>query len=71
MAKLKTRKALLKRIKITGRGKILRRPARQDHFNAKDPGQKTQAKRQSRKISPTSKRIFKNIPLFLMTNYND
>jgi large subunit ribosomal protein L35 len=64
MPKLKTKKALLKRIKITGRGKILRRPTHQDHFNAKDSGQKTRAKRQSREISPADKRILKNIPLF-------
>lgn len=34
----KTNKALSKRIKITGRGKILKRPPHQNHFNAKESG---------------------------------
>jgi ribosomal protein L35 len=55
MAKLKTRKALLKRIKVTGRGKILRRPVHQSHFNAKDSGQKTRSKRKSRKLKLINK----------------
>lgn len=62
MTKLKTRKALLKRIKITGRGKLLHRPGGQDHFNAKDSGQQTQAKRKKQKLSSAGQRIFKNIP---------
>lgn len=33
---MKTRKALLKRFKITKRGKFIRRPSGQDHFNAKE-----------------------------------
>lgn len=66
MAKLKTRKALLKRIKITSRRKILRRPLNQDHFNAKDSGNKTRAKRKKQRISPAEKRILKHIPLFLI-----
>ena len=46
MAKLnKTKKALRKRVKITGSGKILKRPPRQNHFNAKDSGNKTRQKR--------------------------
>ena len=49
MAKLmhgaKTKKALLKRIKITGSGKIMKRPPGQNHFNAKDSGNKTRQKR--------------------------
>lgn len=35
----KTNKSFLKRIKITGRGKLMKRPPHQDHFNAKEPGQ--------------------------------
>lgn len=33
---MKTRKAVLKRFKITKRGKFIRRPSGQDHFNAKE-----------------------------------
>lgn len=40
----KTKKALLKRIKITGTGKILKRPPGQNHFNAKDSGTNGQRK---------------------------
>ena len=35
----KTNKSFLKRIKITGKGKVLKRPPGQDHFNAKESGQ--------------------------------
>lgn len=41
---IKTNKSLRKRIKITGSGKILKRPPGQNHFNAKDNGQKGQRK---------------------------
>lgn len=43
--KLKTNKATLKRIKITGNKKILRRRANQGHFNAKNSGDDTRDKR--------------------------
>jgi ribosomal protein L35 len=36
---MKTKKALTKRIKITGGRKIMKRPPGQNHFNAKDSGQ--------------------------------
>lgn len=45
MNKLKTRKAVLKRIKITGRKKIMKRPLNQSHFNAKESGNKRRSKR--------------------------
>lgn len=41
----KTNKSLLKRIKITGSGKIMKRPPHQNHFNAKDSGKETRRKR--------------------------
>jgi ribosomal protein L35 len=46
MAKtLKTKKALRKRIKITGTGKLLKRKPHQNHFNAKESGNRTRGKR--------------------------
>ncbi len=42
---MKTKKALLKRIKVTGRGKILKRRSHQSHFNAKESGNVTRSKR--------------------------
>jgi len=41
----KTNKSILKRLKITGNKKILRRKTKQNHFNAKETGQKTGSKR--------------------------
>lgn len=41
----KTNKSFLKRIKITGTGKILKRPPGQNHFNAKASGQQTRNKK--------------------------
>jgi len=40
----KTNKMLAKRIKITSTGKILKRSPGQNHFNAKDSGNKGRAK---------------------------
>ena len=40
----KTNKSLLKRIKITGTGKVMKRSPGQNHFNAKDSGIKGQRK---------------------------
>ncbi len=41
----KTNRSLLKRIKITGTGKILKRYNHQNHFNAKESGNVTRGKR--------------------------
>ena len=54
----KTRKAILKRFKITKRGKVLRRPTGLDHYRAKKPGKKI---RKSRKWIEVSKSEAKKI----------
>ena len=41
----KTKKALSKRIKITGTGKIMKRPPGQNHFNSKATGDQSRDKR--------------------------
>jgi len=41
----KTKKALLKRVKVTGGGKVMKRHPNQGHFNAKDSGNQTRNKR--------------------------
>lgn len=61
MPKLKTRKALLKRIKITGRKKILARKTHQGHFNAKESGNQTRNKRRDNIISPADSRKIRKI----------
>lgn len=50
MKKNKTRKSINKRFKVTGTGKIFKRPVGQNHFNAKDSGNKTRKKRKLEKI---------------------
>jgi ribosomal protein L35 len=42
---MKTNKSMMKRIKITGTGKIMKRPPGQNHFNAKASGQQSRNKR--------------------------
>ena len=43
--KIKTHKAMSKRVKITKRGTLLKRKAGQDHFNTRDTGKVTRNKR--------------------------
>ena len=43
--KLKTHKTIAKRIRVTKSGKLLKRKAGQDHFNARESGNVTRAKR--------------------------
>jgi large subunit ribosomal protein L35 len=38
MPKIKTKKALSKKVKITKSGKVLRRKTGQNHYNSKDTG---------------------------------
>ncbi len=45
MPKMKTKKTLVKKIKVSNSGKVLRRKTGQNHFNAKDTGSETRAKR--------------------------
>jgi len=52
MPKLKTRKSVSKRFKITGSGKIKRRSTGQNHFNARDEGKSTRAKRKDGIVTP-------------------
>ena len=60
--KLKTRKSLSKRFKVTKTGKILRRATGQDHFRAKKSGNTKRAKRKWVEVSkPEAKKIKKLI----------
>ncbi len=56
MPKLKTSKAVAKRLRITRTGKIIKRSAGQDHFNANEGGKKKRNKRSDRIVSATQKR---------------
>lgn len=59
---MKTKKALLKRFKITKNGKILRRLTGQNHYRSKKTGEK---KRKGRKWLPLAKNEAKRIRKFL------
>lgn len=48
---IKTSKALAKRVKVTGRGKLLVRPKGQNHFNAKNSGKEGRRKRHFLELS--------------------
>ena len=54
--KLKTHKALLKRVHITSSGKVLKRHAGQNHFNARDSGKVTRNKRRDQTVSSAHKK---------------
>ncbi len=58
----KTKKALTKRFKITGTGKILRRASGQNHYRAKKTGQE---RRKGRKWIAISKSETKRIKRYL------
>jgi ribosomal protein L35 len=57
--KIKTRKAIAKRFKITKREKIIARTANQDHFNSRESGNVTRRKRRDKKITSGVKKSIK------------
>ena len=58
----KTNKSLTKRIRITKIGKLLVRKPGQDHFNAKEKGQKQIAGKRQSEIFLKNKEIGKYLP---------
>jgi len=57
---VKTRKSILKRFKITKKGKILRRAIGQDHYRAKKAAKKKRLKRKWVRVSkPEAKKLKK------------
>lgn len=61
----KTNKSFLKRIKITGRGKLMKRPPGQGHFNAKESGDSARQKK-GQKMAPKS--LMRNAKALLQSN---
>ncbi len=59
--KLKTHKALSKRVTITKTGKVIKRRAGQDHFNSKEPGKITRKKRRDQEFSSAHARAIKTL----------
>ena len=60
MPKLKTRKTISKRVKLTKSGKIKTRKAGQDHFNARASGKKTRNKRRDKTLGKSNTPNIKN-----------
>jgi large subunit ribosomal protein L35 len=45
MPKLKTHKSVVKKVRLTKKGKVMRRKTGQNHYNSKDNGQEGRVKR--------------------------
>lgn len=56
---MKTNKTIAKRFKVTRTGKVLKRCAGQDHFNAREPGKVTRMKRRDRHLTGRAARNVK------------
>ena len=57
----KTNKFATKRLKLTKKGKVLYRSARQNHFNAKQSGNQTRQKRGLKNLAKAPAKVFKKI----------
>lgn len=63
MPKMKTRKSVAKRVKVTVRKKVMRRDVGQDHFNARESGKTTRSKRRDFQVFKTdAENILRNLP---------
>ncbi len=61
MTKLKSRKSVTKRFRITKTGKILRRASGLDHYRAKKSGKKVRESRKWVKVSKSETKAIKRI----------
>lgn len=61
MPKLKTHKALAKRVKVTKNGKVLKRHAGQGHFNSRDSGKITRKKRRDQTLNNAHAEAFQTL----------
>lgn len=59
MPKPKTNKSILSRLKVTGKGKLLRRASNQSHFNAKTSGKQRRSKRRVLSVNKKDIKMFK------------
>lgn len=50
MPKLKTKKSVAKKVKITGKRKLLRRYTKQNHYNSKQTGKFKRFKRKDQRL---------------------
>lgn len=57
----KTKKALLKRVRITGNKRLIKRRANQNHFNARESGNSVRAKRIQREVPASLAKAAKHL----------
>lgn len=63
MPKMKTRKSVAKRVRVTAGKKVMRRDIGQGHFNSRNPGKITRRKRSDVVVFKTdAENILKNLP---------
>lgn len=62
MAKLKTIKAVSKRVRVTKTGKVMKKTAGRDHFNSRESGKITRNKRRPGQLA---KAKVKNVKRFI------
>lgn len=61
--KQKTKKMAAKKVKVTGRRKVLRRAANQNHYNVRATGDETRGKRRDVEVlGKEAKSILKSLP---------
>lgn len=58
---MKTHKTVSKRIKVTKSGKLLKRKAGQDHFNARERGKTTRGKRRDISVNASYEKSIKHL----------
>lgn len=63
--KLKTKKILKKRVRITSKKKILIRTGGQDHFNSRESSKVTKNKKRDKEISPVNVKTVKKLLPYL------
>lgn len=59
MPKLKTKKSVAKKFKLTGSGKVKRRATGQNHYNTRDTGSMVRAKRLDQNVKSVDARNVK------------
>ena len=59
--KMKSRKTISKRVRVTKSGKLIKRKNGQDHFNGRESGDTTRGKRSDMEISKVYTRTVKSM----------
>jgi len=56
MPKLKTKKSVAKKVKVSSKGKVLRRKTGQNHYNRKDTGREGMQKKKDVRLFPADEK---------------